>query len=120
MTQEVEVPEDPVTIVPDPVSIRMLHKIAGNVSSHLKDGEAEVVAEQACFLPCSDDGLPVIGEVPGVERCYVGTGHSCWGILNGPATGAALAELILEGRATTVDLKPFSPARFLRERKVSS
>ncbi|KAM0943621.1 putative D-amino-acid oxidase [Dioscorea sansibarensis] len=120
MSQGLEVPEDPATIVPDPESIRMLHKIARKVSSHLKDGEAEVVAEQACFLPCSDDGLPVIGEVPGVERCYVGTGHSCWGILNGPATGAALAELILEGRATTVDLTPFSPSRFLSGSKVPS
>ncbi|KAJ0966324.1 hypothetical protein J5N97_027462 [Dioscorea zingiberensis] len=117
MSQELEVPEDPSTIEGDPESIKMLHKIAGKVSSHLKDGEAEVVAEQACFLPCSDDGLPVIGEMPGIEKCYVATGHSCWGILNGPATGAAVAELILEGRSTTVDITPFSPSRFLGRRK---
>ncbi|OAY78062.1 putative oxidoreductase C1F5.03c [Ananas comosus] len=91
---DAEVPDNPEEI--------MLHKIAGMVSSHLKKGEtAEVVAEQACFLPCTEDGLPVIGEIPGVKNCYVATGHSCWGILNGPATGAALAELILEGRSTT-------------------
>ncbi|WOL15321.1 oxidoreductase TDA3 [Canna indica] len=114
MSKEAEVPDDPEEIVGESESIAMLHEIAGKVSSHLKDGEVEVVAEQACFLPCTDDGLPVIGEIPGIKSCYVATGHSCWGILNGPATGASLAELILEGESTTADLKPFSPSRFLR------
>ncbi|GFZ18765.1 FAD-dependent oxidoreductase family protein [Actinidia rufa] len=83
------------------------------VLSHLRVGEATVKAEQACFLPCTEDCVPVIGEVPGVKVCYVATGHSCWGILNGPATGAAVAELILDGRSSIVDLSPFSPARFI-------
>ncbi|XP_008809587.3 putative oxidoreductase TDA3 [Phoenix dactylifera] len=116
MSKDCEVPDDPEQIVGEREAIRMLHKVADSLSSHLKDGEAEVAAEQACFLPCTDDGLPVIGAIPGVEGCFVATGHSCWGILNGPATGASLAELILDGRSTTVDLKPFSPSRFLRKR----
>lgn len=118
MSREEEVPDDPEAIVGDPESIEMLHRIAGTVSSGLRrggdGGGAEVVAEQACFLPCTEDGLPVIGEMPGVKGCFVATGHSCWGILNGPATGASLAELILEGRSSTVDLTSFSPSRFLR------
>ncbi|TVT97882.1 hypothetical protein EJB05_56844, partial [Eragrostis curvula] len=117
MSKDEDAPDDPATITGEPDSIAMLHKIAGKVSSHLKTEEgAEVVAEQACYLPCSTDGLPIIGEMPGVKGCYVATGHSCWGILNGPATGAALAELILDGKAKTVDLAPFSPARFLERR----
>lgn len=117
MSCEAQVPDDPEEIVGDRSSIEMLHKIAGRVSSHLRrEGGAEVVAEQACFLPCTEDGVPVIGEVPGVEGCFVGTGHSCWGILNGPATGAALAELVLDGKSSIVDLTPFSPSRFLRLR----
>ncbi|WVZ61918.1 hypothetical protein U9M48_011725 [Paspalum notatum var. saurae] len=117
MSKDENPPDDPATITGEPDSIAMLHKIAGKVSSQLKKEEgAEVVAEQACYLPCTTDGLPVIGEMPGVKGCYVATGHSCWGILNGPATGAALAELILDGKAKIVDLEPFSPARFLRRR----
>lgn len=117
MSKDAEVPENPESITGETESIEMLHKIAGTVSSHLKrDMVSEVVAEQACFLPCTDDGLPVIGELPGVKNCYVATGHSCWGILNGPGTGASLAELILEGKSTTVDLKPFAPARFVKRR----
>ena len=39
------------------------------------------------------------------------TGHSVWGILNAPATGEAVAELILDGTTQVVDLSPFDPAR---------
>ena len=116
MSSEQEVPDDPETISGDPASIQVLKRVARTVSSHLGE-EARVKAEQACFLPCTDDSVPVIGEIPGIKDCYVGTGHSCWGILNGPATGAALAELVLDGRSSIVDLAQFSPARFVGPRK---
>ncbi|KAK6258589.1 FAD dependent oxidoreductase - like 3 [Theobroma cacao] len=119
MSAEEEVPDDPEQIVGNPESIQTLKRVASNVSSHLAEGEARVKAEQACFLPCTDDGVPVIGELPGVKGCYVATGHSCWGILNGPATGAAVAELVLDGRASIVDLSRFSPARFVGRGKVT-
>ncbi|GAB2282654.1 hypothetical protein Dimus_017191 [Dionaea muscipula] len=114
---EAEVPNDPEHVLPNPESIEILKQVAGKVSTHLAvgvgEGEAQVKAEQACFLPCTDDGVPVIGELPGIGGCFVGTGHSCWGILNGPATGAALAELVLDGHSSIVDLCPFSPSRFV-------
>jgi len=65
-------------------------------------------------LPISPDGTPLIGQVTGVKGAYVATGHSCWGILNAPATGAALAELIVDGRSKIVDLTPFDPSRFVQ------
>lgn len=117
MSSEAEVPDNPEEIVGNPESIETLKRVAINVSSHLREGEAEVKAEQACFLPCTDDGPPVIGELPGIKGCYVATGHNCWGILNGPATGAAMAELVLDGQASIVDLSRFSPARFVGPRK---
>ena len=55
----------------------------------------------------------MIGEIPGLKGCYVATGHSCEGILNGSATGAAMAELVIDGHSTTVDLSKFSLARFV-------
>ncbi|XP_030455898.2 putative oxidoreductase TDA3 [Syzygium oleosum] len=118
MSSREEVPDDPDEVAPDPESIKVLKRVARAVSTHLAaEGGARVKAEQACFLPCTEDEVPVIGELPGLEGCYVATGHSCWGILNGPATGAAVAELVLEGRARTVDLTRFSPARFVGSRK---
>jgi glycine/D-amino acid oxidase-like deaminating enzyme len=49
--------------------------------------------------------------VPGSEGLYVATGHSVWGILNAPATGEAMAELIVDGTARSTDLDPFDPIR---------
>lgn len=116
MSAEAEVPDDPEEVLPNSESIEVLKRVAKNVSSHLGEGEATVKAEQACFLPCTDDSAPVIGEIPGLKGCYVATGHNCWGILNGPATGAAVAELVLDGHATIVNLEKFSPARFVGRR----
>jgi glycine/D-amino acid oxidase-like deaminating enzyme len=70
-----------------------------------------VLARQACFRPVTRDGLPLIGPISGVKGAYVATGHSVWGILTAPATGEAMAELILDGRASTIDLAPFDPGR---------
>lgn len=112
MSSREEVPDDPEQVTGNPEAISVLKRVARTVSSHLSEEKAGVKAEQACFLPCTEDGNPVIGEIPGVKGCYVATGHSCWGILNGPATGAAIAELVMDGRATIVDVSRFSPARF--------
>ena len=37
-------------------------------------------------------------------------GHSCWGILNAPATGEAIADMIA-GNKQKVDMASFNPAR---------
>ena len=70
---------------------------------------SEVLKEQACFLPCTSNGAPLIGAIACYEGAFIATGHSCWGILNGPATGKALAELMLKGHSECVDLIPFKP-----------
>ena len=63
------------------------------------------LARQACYRPVARDGLPLIGRVPGLAGAYVATGHSVWGMLNAPATGEAMAELIVDGGARTFDLR---------------
>jgi glycine/D-amino acid oxidase-like deaminating enzyme len=45
-----------------------------------------------------------------VAGAYVATGHSVWGILNAPASGEAMAQLILDG-ASHLDLSAFDPGR---------
>ena len=72
---------------------------------------ATIRARQACFRPVTEDDLPLIGPVAGVAGAYVATGHSVWGMLNAPATGEAMAELILDGAPRHVDLAPFAPQR---------
>ncbi|GBF88234.1 hypothetical protein Rsub_00946 [Raphidocelis subcapitata] len=103
-------PDDPAAVAPDSdAAISRIREVAGALASELKTAELE--AASACYLPITSDGLPFIGRVPGVRGAFIGAGHSCWGILNGPATGLALAELIADGAAASVNLAPFDPAR---------
>ena len=87
----------------------VLARAAGQVAAAL--ASATIIRRQACYRPVTDDGLPLIGCVPGVAGAYVATGHGPWGMLNAPATGLALAELIAGGAAKVVDLRAFDPAR---------
>ena len=102
-------PVDPGLVVPDNGAIDKLKAICNRMSPVL--AESRVLASQACHRPVTQDGLPLIGAVPGIRGAYVATGHGVWGILNAPATGEAMAELILDGAARTVDLAPFDLAR---------
>lgn len=87
--------------------------LAESLSQSVKNKvrNSEYVA-QACYLPLSGDGMPIIGRVAGVENVYIGCGHSCWGILNAPATGAGLAEIVVEGSSRIGKMEAFSPGRF--------
>ncbi|MBW7965052.1 FAD-binding oxidoreductase [Bradyrhizobium sp. BR 10261] len=102
-------PTDPADVKPDPYSMKWLQQISEQLSPLFRP--EKIMAKQACFRPVTADGLPLIGRVPQDEGLYVATGHSVWGILNAPATGEALAELIAEGATRNVDLAPFDPAR---------
>jgi D-amino-acid dehydrogenase len=67
--------------------------------------------EWAGLRPMAADGLPVIGAVPQRPGLFVATGHHMLGITLGPATGEALAPLVLEDRLVDA-LKPLTPGRF--------
>ena len=62
------------------------------------DDDVEIAASKfllrstACYLPVTRSGI-VAGKIG--RRLFVASGHSCWGILNGPATGKGMASMIL-------------------------
>ena len=103
------VPVDPAAVAADAGAHARLETLCRKISPAL--AAAPIRARQACFRPVTEDGRPLIGAVPGHDGAYVATGHSVWGMLNAPATGEAMAELILDGGARHVDLAPFAPAR---------
>lgn len=109
---EEALPVDPAAVKPDGGAIYRLEAMCRAISPVLAN--APILARQACYRPITRDGLPLIGAIPGIAGAYVATGHSVWGILNAPATGEAMAELIADGRARTVDLRPFDPTRLPR------
>jgi sarcosine oxidase subunit beta len=72
---------------------------------------ASYLGGHAGLYDMSPDTHPMLGPV-GPEGLYVAAGFSGAGFKKGPAVGQAMAELIVAGRASFVDLRPFRPGRF--------
>jgi glycine/D-amino acid oxidase-like deaminating enzyme len=115
MADPTPLPESPDAVSVSDEACAVLARAAGRVSTVL--ATARVTDRQACYRPVTDDGIPLIGAVPGVAGAFVATGHGPWGMLNAPATGLALAERIVDGASSSVDLRPFDPARLAPARR---
>lgn len=75
-------------------------------------GEAGLVRGITGVYDSSPDHRPLLGEVPGVSGLFLAAGFTGMGFKISPAVGLVMAERILDGRATTVDITPFRPGRF--------
>jgi sarcosine oxidase subunit beta len=64
------------------------------------------------YYAVSPDNSPIIGRHPDAEGWIDACGYSGHGIMHAPATGVAVAELIADGRTTTVDIDHFRHTRF--------
>jgi sarcosine oxidase subunit beta len=68
----------------------------------------------------SPDARPILGEVPGIGGLHVAAGFSGMGFKISPAVGLVMSELLLDGRAATVDVTPFRPGRFAEGRPIKA
>ena len=98
----------------DPRRVEAIRRSADRYLVNWRQGSREDI--WVGMRPLTPDGLPVIGAVPGYDNVYLATGHAMLGITLAPATAAALAGLMLDG-TSTMDLRPFDPARFLGRNK---
>ena len=83
---------------------RLCRRVPGMDAGSLK------TAYRACD-GITPDQRPILDQA-GPDGFYVACGFSGTGFKLGPAVGACMAELILDGRATTVDISPFTLRRF--------
>jgi sarcosine oxidase subunit beta len=58
------------------------------------------------------DWHPILDQVPGIEGLYCAVGFSGHGFKLSPAIGRAMAELITQGQARSIDLTPLRFSRF--------
>jgi glycine oxidase len=65
----------------------------------------------AGFRPAAADLLPVLGPSPSIPNVIYATGHYRSGILLSALTGELIADVV-NGRRPSLDLEPYSPARF--------
>ncbi len=66
----------------------------------------------------SRDRHAILGTVDGIDGLYVATASSGSGFKIAPAVGMCMAELIVDGRAKTVDIEAFNLRRFSLGRSV--
>ena len=60
------------------------------------------------------DHHAILGEAAGVRGFFIATGFSGHGIMHSPAAGEAVAEWIVDGRSSSVDISPLALERFAR------
>ena len=104
---------------------------AGSFSTALDWGLAEPLVERAVrrapvladaqlmrtwsgLYEMTPDQTGIVSIVPGVAGLHVIAGFSGHGFMHGPIAGQLMAELILDGRATTLDATPLALDRFAR------
>ncbi len=72
-------------------------------------GQARVIRTFVGLRPWPPDGMPIMGEIPGLPGLLVAVGHS--GVTWSPAAGKFLSEIATTGRPS-MSLDPFSITRF--------
>ncbi|RZL56058.1 MAG: FAD-binding oxidoreductase [Variovorax sp.] len=74
-------------------------------------GERKVTAAWAGYVDSTPDGVPGIGEMPGLPGLVLAAGFSGHGFGIGPGAGHLIAD-IASGAAPIVDPRPYHPQRF--------
>lgn len=74
----------------------------------------------AGLVELTPDHHPLLGHVPGFDGLVVATGFSGHGVMHAPVTGTLIAELLLDGQATALDIAPLSPLRFAECRPIAT
>ena len=87
------------------------------VSEHALHGcreleEAEIATGVAGLYEVSPDHNAILGRLPQLSNFVLANGFSGHGMQHAPAVGLGLAELIVDGRASSVDLAPYAIERF--------
>jgi sarcosine oxidase subunit beta len=73
--------------------------------------KARIARGWAGLYEISPDNHAILGRVPEVEGLILANGFSGHGFQHSPAVGKVIAELIVEGKATTIDVAPLSIER---------
>lgn len=74
--------------------------------------DAEIQNGWAGLRPMTPDDKPILGEAPHLPGFFNDCGWDGHGVMHAPAGGLLMAEVILDGQATSADVSPFCVERF--------
>jgi glycine/D-amino acid oxidase-like deaminating enzyme len=78
----------------------------------LRDVTVDRAGSWAGLYEMSPDKHAILGPHPDCENLFLINGSSGHGVMHAPALGHLLAEIVLDGRATTIDTHQLRPERF--------
>jgi sarcosine oxidase subunit beta len=78
----------------------------------LKDVPVDRAGCWAGLYEMSPDQHALLGPAPGLENLWLINGSSGHGVMHSPALGQLVAEMILDGAATAIDIHVLRPSRF--------
>jgi sarcosine oxidase subunit beta len=110
---EVEVDRSPSTEELETLVGRFCARFPGQQQAVLRRGYTGV-------YDCSPDLQPLLGPVSGVAGLHVAAGFSGHGFKLSPVVGELIAEKLIDGHTTLVDIDLFSPSRFDEGRPITT
>ena len=96
----------------DPVWVEQVTRMAHERLPVLRDVPVDLRCCWAGLYEMSPDKHAILGAAPGCANFFLVNGSSGHGVMHAPALGHLLAEIILDGRAGTIDTTPLRPGRF--------
>ena len=89
-----------------------LEAVRRGAAEYLVEPEGPKITEEWYgWRPMVHDDLPILGHAANVQNLVLATGHGMLGVTMSAATGLLISETIT-GAKPTLDMEPFSPARF--------
>ncbi len=79
--------------------------------------KAGMISHWAGLYEVTPDAHPIYGKTP-VEGFYIVGGFSGHGFMHGPVSGKLMSEIILDGKAATLDVSQLDLARFVEGRLI--
>lgn len=106
------VPGRPFDTSVDPEWIATITKTAHRRVPALSTVAIDAGASWAGLYEMSPDKHAILGRAQGCENLYLINGSSGHGVMHAPALGALLAELISDGKFSSLDVTALRPSRF--------
>jgi sarcosine oxidase subunit beta len=103
---------DPFDVSVEPAWIDSVTRVARERVPCLGAVEIDRAACWAGLYEMSPDGRAILGAAPGVPNLYFANGSSGHGVMHAPALGMLLAEIVVDGHATSLDASALRPDRF--------
>ncbi len=96
----------------DPRWLDELLPLVHNYFPILRDAQIDRPRCWSGLYEMSPDRHALLGPAPGLDGMYLINGSSGHGVMHSPALGQLLSEMILDGRAASLDVGPLRPVRF--------